>query len=68
MSNRLIFFSCFAKYSLRSEWRVKSEEWRESKSFFIFTLQSPLFTLLYSDFESTFQIVHIGLTQHFDKL
>ena len=50
MSNRLIFFSCFAKYSLRSEWR-------ESKSFFIFTLQSPLFTLLYSDFESTFQIL-----------
>ena len=48
--------------------RVESEEWRESKSFFIFTLQSPLFTLLYSDFESTFQIVHIGLTQHFDKL
>ena len=66
MSNRLIFFSCFPKYSLRSEWRVKSEEWRESKSFF--TLQSPLFTFLYSDFESTFPIVHIGLTQHFDKL
>ena len=66
MSNRLFFFSCFAKCSLRSEWRVKSEG--ESKSFFIFTLQSPLFTLLYSDFESTFQIVHIGLTQHFDKL
>ena len=64
MSNRLIFFQLFCEMLIAV--RVESEEWRESKSFF--TLQSPLFTLLYSDFESTFQIVHIGLTQHFDKL